>query len=655
MNIDMTKIKSLENTYMIGILASKEDNLPNIGYEKEPITIMKNSTNVVFYIKPICSEPKEIEDYINKFVINKDIYIGIDNQNLEKFPNEYKYKSDENKIEFIKKRLYNKLIIFKPKYSLNGDFIYKNLEIICIVDDNRINKNKKYLFIPSIKISNDEFEEKLIRKQEIQIPYLENSIKNSKYILCGEYIYGTVINFKKVSNIASNWKIEIDNNFKKLKFDEHKTNFIIKISLHNINFIESEFLKELNIKLSDYGIELIDNTTFYETQKNNYNINMECRFIENIKQNLLRNDLYYYEEDIINLHTSIKTNSLTILAGVSGSGKTQLAKKYLETMGMCVENGRMLLLPINPSYTDPEDLLGYLNPNKNLYEPSNNGFIDLLIKADNNPDELYSVIFDEMNLAQIEHWFSSFISLLEIDEKDRYLNLYSKDNICYNKEKYKHCIKLRNNIIFIGTINLDDTTKDLSDRVLDRTRIITLKSKSLADIININQISKESKLSENEYDNIKFNEFNRWIDKRIGIYSFTKREIKFLDDLNELIRKYDDQKIISLRVINEIGRYINNIPINNLGEKYISRDYAFDLSIKQRVLSKIRGSQQQLNGLILSNKINGFSFNNNFENENGEIFDFINSESSSEISNFEISKKEIKRKQKEINIYGYTN
>src|SRR5690606_13264081 len=136
--------------------------------------------------------------------------------------------------------------------------------------------------------------------------------------------------------------------------------------------------------------------------------------------------LCYSQETLVNFHVSVKTNSVTILSGMSGTGKSQLALLYAKALGLLedvTEYQRLLMLPISPSYTEPEDLLGYLNAATGLYVPTDTGFVDFLIGASKNPDKMHMVVFDEMNLSQVEHWFSPFISILELPQSERVLKL----------------------------------------------------------------------------------------------------------------------------------------------------------------------------------------------------------------------------------------
>ena len=77
----------------------------------------------------------------------------------------------------------------------------------------------------------------------------------------------------------------------------------------------------------------------------------ETKFLRKFKNYTIKHNLCYDMKDLINFHVSVKTNPLTILAGMSGTGKTQIARAYGETLGINKENGTLLFLPISPSYT----------------------------------------------------------------------------------------------------------------------------------------------------------------------------------------------------------------------------------------------------------------------------------------------------------------
>src|SRR5690606_32668280 len=121
---------------------------------------------------------------------------------------------------------------------------------------------------------------------------------------------------------------------------------------------------------------------------------------------------YYRDEELLNLHTSLKASSFVVLAGPSGLGKSSLIEIYRQALGL-TEGDNFLWLAVRPNWNDDADLIGYYDPLNRLYRPGEAGLVDLLLRAQARPDELFFVCFDEMNLAKVEHYFSQFLSNLE--------------------------------------------------------------------------------------------------------------------------------------------------------------------------------------------------------------------------------------------------
>ena len=82
-----------------------------------------------------------------------------------------------------------------------------------------------------------------------------------------------------------------------------------------------------------------------------------------------------------------------------------------------------------------------------------------------------------MNMSHIEHWFTPFLSVLQLEKKNRMLNLYVGAQ--EQENQIPSTIEIGENIIFVGTVNFDETTKELSDRLLDRTNLILYKNSVL--------------------------------------------------------------------------------------------------------------------------------------------------------------------------------
>ncbi len=125
---------------------------------------------------------------------------------------------------------------------------------------------------------------------------------------------------------------------------------------------------------------------------------------------------------------------------------------------------------VGADWTNREPLLGY--PNALLpdtYVVPENGALQLIIDAIDNPDRPHFLILDEMNLSHVERYFADFLSAMESKEP---VFLHS-GNTEYNG--IPPSITLPENLFIIGTVNIDETTYMFSPKVLDRANVIEFK------------------------------------------------------------------------------------------------------------------------------------------------------------------------------------
>lgn len=347
------------------------------------------------------------------------------------------------------------------------------------------------------------------------------------------------------------------------------------------------------------------------------------------------NKLFYNPQDITNFHTAIKTGSLVILSGMSGTGKSALVDAYAKALG--IKN--VLIIPVRPSWNDDSDLLGYVDLIHMVYRPSDTGFINKIVEAsrEQNKDKLYLICLDEMNLARVEHYFSQFLSILEKPVGSRELVLYDEQYAgqLYNSSKYPQSILIGDNVKFIGTVNIDESTYHFSDKVLDRANVITL------DVLDYSKpdswkIIKYMKANTPEWTNEDFSKLIRKDDVQLE-HQVRIREL--LWQMHKLLHGINANLGVGPRIVKSMESYLRNLP--ELQTDYaLSIGEGLDYQISQRILTKIRGPEEQLKGIFLSDtqRINALA----------TLLD-----SFSDISNFERSRKIIEQKENELNTYGY--
>lgn len=189
--------------------------------------------------------------------------------------------------------------------------------------------------------------------------------------------------------------------------------------------------------------------------------------------------LSYSLEDIATFVAGLGASRLTILQGMSGTGKTSLPKIFSEAiMGACE------IVEVESSWRDKYELLGYYNEFSKSFTPKK--FTQCLYKARLNSSVLTLIVLDEMNLSRIEYYFSDFLSLMENEPDKREIKLLNVklfrngngEQISYKGLTDGHTIKIPQNVWFVGTANRDESTFAISDKVYDRAQTMNFNKRA---------------------------------------------------------------------------------------------------------------------------------------------------------------------------------
>ena len=381
----------------------------------------------------------------------------------------------------------------------------------------------------------------------------------------GKCIYANNINIIDKKNVLLN--------INQLKTLSNKES-IIKI----LDICKSDFEK----KIAEVNSDKLTSTTFLNIKAD----------LEHIETYIEQKGFNFKKSEIINFYLSLKTKPFIILAGISGTGKTQLPRLFAEAIGMSKD--QVIQIPVRPDWTDASDLIGYTSLQGNFISKP---LTEAIIKAKEDITKPHFFILDEMNLARVEHYFADFLSVIETRFRTKTDEvktdfLLSKNQIKEANNAYLYdAIYWPENLYLIGTVNMDETTYPFSRKVLDRANSIEMNTVEL-DWID-KQKQKVDKLTDFTNANLKSD--------YIGSVELTTADKQQVEEALEMLKKIN--KILEIanlqfayRVRDEIIFYV----LYAKKEQLLKQEKAIDFQIMQKILPRVHGSSNRIQKVIIS-------------------------------------------------------
>jgi 5-methylcytosine-specific restriction enzyme B len=259
--------------------------------------------------------------------------------------------------------------------------------------------------------------------------------------------------------------------------------------------------------------------------------------------------------------TSLDDKHFVILSGISGTGKTQLCRVFANAvygLDYSEDNPYLKIVPVRPDWMDATSLFGYYSSFEKRYMKTQ--FLDMLLQANEEKDKPHFIVLDEMNLARVEYYLSDYLSAVESRKP---IQLHNIDDL---KEVPK-TIEIPHNFYVIGTINVDETTHSISDKVLDRSFVMTLSD-------------------------VDFTSFWDRLDEKFK--KTVQLEWDLLLSIHRNLAMYDLH--YGYRTMNEIIRKLYK---NSMLPEQIRMEplYALDRVVSEKVIPKIRGDER-ITGLL---------------------------------------------------------
>jgi predicted nucleic acid-binding Zn-ribbon protein len=318
----------------------------------------------------------------------------------------------------------------------------------------------------------------------------------------------------------------------------------------------------------------------------NLRIKQEVEFLDEFKKKLKDFQIHIPERIIHSFHTSLKiqdTSALTVLAGISGTGKSMLPKLYADMSDM-----NFVMLPVQPRWDSSQDILGLYNYAEKKYKATDLARLLYQYNQSENSNRMTIFLFDEMNLARVEYYFSDFLSLLELRAKDADKAKVELDLGPTKIAQREKNLLISKKILFVGTINEDDSTQTFSDKVLDRSNIIRFNTPDELIWKNPFNNGNIKKLGD-PIASIDYSTYNRWAvkepDSNNDYFSRTENLLKAInDELKSIDRSF------AHRLAQSMMTYVANYPGINTGDRNQNWKYAISDQIAQKIMPKLRGA-----------------------------------------------------------------
>lgn len=342
-------------------------------------------------------------------------------------------------------------------------------------------------------------------------------------------------------------------------------------------------------------------------------VEQEMEWFNKVSRKIKEYGLEFNPRILKAFHTALKTaewSPLAVLAGVSGTGKSELPQLYAKFGGI-----NCLNVPVQPNWDSQEAMLGYYNTVSSQFEAQ--PLLQYLVQTQKAncektekheeykcslKEQMNIVLLDEMNLAHIEQYFAEFLSKLEErrgkkEEDSQFPALAVKLG-----GTHAYPLPMGRNVLWVGTMNQDETTKSLSDKVLDRGIVINFpRPDEFKRRLNLNRDVK----AEEKYLSIET--WNSW--KLILNDQQVVETEKIIAPYKELVEKINKSisnigRAIGHRVWQSIENYIWNYP--DVRKEFICRpadlsdedfkkeiskkmDPAFEDQLVQKIMPKLRG------------------------------------------------------------------
>lgn len=171
------------------------------------------------------------------------------------------------------------------------------------------------------------------------------------------------------------------------------------------------------------------------------------------------NDVYMSEKDYTTLVELITEKKNVILQGAPGVGKTFAARRLAYSIMESQDSEKVMMVQFHQSYSYEDFIMGYRPTEEGKFVLKEGPFYSFCKKAENDSDNDYFFIIDEINRGNLSKIFGELLMLVEKDKRAKV-----KLQLLYSDEKFS----VPENLYIIGMMNTADRSLAMLDYALRR-------------------------------------------------------------------------------------------------------------------------------------------------------------------------------------------
>ena len=422
-----------------------------------------------------------------------------------------------------------------------------------------------------------------------------------------------VQNKKTIGDLFADWKYETsDNGIKKYNFS-----YVYKSYAWTDDIDYDIIQRDIDSLISIY-LDILENVSVKSSQtiplnKKSFNARVYSKVY--VTPSMFSYRPYF---------TAIKSKPFLLLAGISGTGKSRIVRELARA---CWEESseeykaqkpkNFEMVQVKPNWHDSSELIGYVSRVSGSPVFVAGDFLKFVAKAWENPEVPYFLCLDEMNLAPVEQYFAEYLSVVESRKADDN-GVITTDPILKKCEEQwyfdltaqltrddevrarfnKDGIAIPQNLIVVGTVNMDETTFSFSRKVLDRAMTIEMNEVDLYGGLD----DRHEKIGKLEAGNLIGTAV-----EGVDVYRENKEvcdtTLKYLQAITLNLEGTPFK--VAYRTRNEVLLYVvNNLPYDKDSKgNTLSQDYviarALDEITNMKILSRVEGDETKVSASFL--------------------------------------------------------